>query len=126
MSRDLSSILKLRVPVIVRLGHRQMTLNEVLELGPGVIIELPKSADMPLDLMVNNKVVGHGSAVKIGENFGIRVSAIGDQADRLQAMTTASESATEDAAEDSPSDDAPSDDVAAETEDEPAPAEAPA
>lgn len=87
MPRDIKSILKLRVPVIVRIGERRMALDDVLNLSPGAIIELPTPAERPLDLMVNNKVVGTGNAVKIGENFGVRVLEIGAPADRLQALT---------------------------------------
>jgi flagellar motor switch protein FliN/FliY len=83
---DVQAILALRVPVIVRLGHRTMKLSEVLKLGPGSMIELPKVATEPLDLMINNKPIGVGSAVKIGEHFGIRVAAVGDTADRIRAL----------------------------------------
>jgi flagellar motor switch protein FliN/FliY len=89
MPRDVQSILQLRVPVIVRLGHRRMALDDILALGPGAIIELPKHFDTPLDLMVNNKVIGQGAAVKVGENFGLRVSTIGQPADRIQALASA-------------------------------------
>lgn len=87
MSRELKTILKLRVPVIVQLGQRKMSLDDVLALGPGAIIELPRQADEPLDLLVNNKPVGQGTAVKVGENFGLRVSAIGTARQRVAAMT---------------------------------------
>ncbi|TVR99399.1 MAG: flagellar motor switch protein FliN [Phycisphaerales bacterium] len=83
---DLQSILKLEVPVVVRLGERTMTLADVVALAPGVILELPKHADEELDLLVNNKAIGCGNAVKVGENFGIRVSFIGDLKDRIEAM----------------------------------------
>lgn len=86
MPSDLSAILKLRVPVIVRMGHRRMALDDVLALRPGAIIELPKQADQPLELMVNNKVIGHGAAVKIGENFGLRVTTVGDPRQRAQSV----------------------------------------
>lgn len=83
---DLSSILRLEVPVIVRLGQRSMTMNEVLSLVPGAIIEIPKSAEDELDLLVNNKQIGVGSAVKVVENFGIRISYIGDLKERIAAL----------------------------------------
>lgn len=83
---DLSSILRLEVPVIVRLGQRSMTVNEVLSLVPGAIIEIPKSAEDELDLLVNNKQIGVGSAVKVVENFGIRISYIGDLKERIAAL----------------------------------------
>lgn len=83
---DLSTILKLEVPVVVRLGERNMCVHEVLALGPGAIIELVKTSEEELDLLVNNKQIGTGSAVKVGENFGLRISYIGDIRERIEAM----------------------------------------
>ncbi|MCC7389580.1 MAG: FliM/FliN family flagellar motor switch protein [Phycisphaerales bacterium] len=77
MSSEIQAILNLEVPVIVRLGERQMSLREVLTLVPGSIIEIPKPADDELDLMINNQRIGVGTAVKVGENFGIKITAIG-------------------------------------------------
>lgn len=87
MPGDLSRILSLEVPIIVRLGERSMTVGEVLSMIPGTIIELPKGAEEELDLLVNNKVIGCGSAVKVGENFGLRVSFTGDVRSRVQALS---------------------------------------
>jgi flagellar motor switch protein FliN/FliY len=86
MASDLSAILRLEVPVIVRLAERQMKLADVLALVPGSIIELPKNADEPLDLLVNNKQIGRGSAAKVGENFGLRVTLVGDARARIAAL----------------------------------------
>jgi flagellar motor switch protein FliN/FliY len=83
---DVQSILKLRVPVIVRIADRQLSLGEVVHLAPGSLVELPRSADQPLDLMVNNKLIGRGTAVKVGEKFGLKVQMIGDAAERIRAM----------------------------------------
>lgn len=83
---DVQSILKLSVPVIVRLAHRPMALDDVLALGPGALLELPKDAEEPLDLMVNNKAIGQGTAVKVGENFGLRVTAIHEPVERIRAL----------------------------------------
>ena len=77
MSTDLASLLNYEVPVIVQLGELTMTLEEVLGLVPGAIIEIPKLADDELDLLINNQRIGVGSAVKVGENFGIRITAVG-------------------------------------------------
>lgn len=86
MASDLSSILRLEVPVIVRVGERSMTMKEVLGLVPGAIIELYKNSDAELDLLINNKQIGTGSAVKVVENFGIRINYIGDIKARIEAM----------------------------------------
>lgn len=87
MGQDLSRLLRLEAPIVVRLGERKMPLREVLSLVPGSIIELNKNADDEIDLLVNNVCIGSGSAVKVGENFGIRVSYVGNPADRVQAVT---------------------------------------
>lgn len=76
VSGDARNIMKLEVPVIVVLGERKLSLAEVLSIAPGGIIEIPKSADAELELRVNNRIVGTGRAVKVGENFGIRISQI--------------------------------------------------
>ena len=98
MASDLSAILRLEVPVIVRLGERMMTLSEVLGLVPGAIIELPKNSEEELDLLVNNKQIGTGTAVKVIENFGIRITYIGDIKERIQALGSGGPSAIERAA----------------------------
>jgi flagellar motor switch protein FliN/FliY len=76
--RELERILRLQVPVIVRLAERKLTLSEVMRLGPGAIIEFFKSSDEPLELLVNNKTIAIGETVKVGENFGLRISQVGD------------------------------------------------
>lgn len=83
---ELGGILKLEVPLIVVLGRRHMPVRDVVSLLPGAIIELTKHADDELEILINNKQVGTGRAVKVGENFGVRVSQIGDAKARIGAM----------------------------------------
>ena len=78
LGADLRRVLGLEVPVIVKLAERKIAMNEVLRLGVGAIIEVVKSSSEPLDLMINNKVIGQGETVKVGENFGLRITRIGD------------------------------------------------
>ena len=63
-----------------------MALSDVRNWMAGSIIELTKKADSELDLMINNKAVGAGLAVKVGENFGIRLTYVGDLRKRIEAM----------------------------------------
>lgn len=83
---DPTRILTLQVPVIVRLAERQMKLSEILNLTTGAIIEFEKSADSELELMINDQCIGQGQAVKVGENFGLRVTYIGTVHERIRAM----------------------------------------
>jgi len=86
MQSEVSSILSLEVPIIVVLGERQMKVSEITGLVPGAIIELQKTAEEELQLHVNNKQVGTGTAVKVGENFGIRITFIGNLKERITAL----------------------------------------
>lgn len=86
MPSESSRILRLEVPVICLLGERQMALADVVSLQPGGIIELAKKADEELTLVVNNRPVATGTAVKVGENFGVKLTYIGDVKARIAAM----------------------------------------
>ncbi len=86
MQSDLGAIMSLEVPLIVVLGERRLRLSEVVALVPGAIIELPKGAEEELELLVNNKAIGTGVAVKVGENFGIRITYVGNLKLRIAAL----------------------------------------
>ncbi|MBC02709.1 MAG: hypothetical protein CMJ34_05315 [Phycisphaerae bacterium] len=86
MPEDLSSILSLEVPLIVEVARRRMALAEAVNLVHGAIIEFPQSSDGELRVLVNNKAIGTGTAVKVGENFGVRISNVGDVTSRVQAL----------------------------------------
>jgi flagellar motor switch/type III secretory pathway protein FliN len=79
-------ILKLQVPVAVRLAERQMVMSEILKLGPGTILEFNRPADSELDLMVNNRQIGCGVAVKVNERFGLRINHLGDLQQRIHSL----------------------------------------
>ena len=83
---ELHRILRLEVPVIVKLAERKLSMSEVLRLGVGAIIEFAKSSDEPLDLLINNKPIGVGEAVKVGENFGLRITQVGDVKTVIKSM----------------------------------------
>jgi flagellar motor switch protein FliN/FliY len=55
-------------------------------LSQGSIIELDKLAGEPVDILVNNKLIAKGEVVVIDENFGVRVTDIISQWDRIQKL----------------------------------------
>jgi flagellar motor switch protein FliN/FliY len=85
-ANELRRILHMQVPVIVKLAERKLTLAEVMRLGPGAIIEFLKSNDEPLELLINNKAIGLGDAVKVGENFGLKINQIGDVKEVIRSL----------------------------------------
>ena len=84
---DLQRILRLQVPVIVKLAERRLMLSEVMRLGTGAIIEFFKSSEEPLELLINNKPIAVGETVKVGENFGLRITQVGDVRAVIAAMS---------------------------------------
>jgi flagellar motor switch protein FliN/FliY len=83
---ELDRIMHLEVPVIVKLAERNLPMSEVLRLGVGSIIEFVKSNDEPLQLMISNKTIAVGEAVKVGENFGLRIKQVGTAKQLVAAM----------------------------------------
>jgi flagellar motor switch protein FliN/FliY len=83
---ELVRIMKMQVPVIVKLAERKLLLSEVMRLGTGAILEFVKRNDEPLELLVNNKTIAVGETVKVGENFGLRITQIGDLKSTIQSL----------------------------------------
>ena len=63
-----------------------LPLGDVVNLSPGSIIEFSRSSDQPLELHVNNKMIGQGAAVKVGEKFGLRITRIVPVAEKIRSL----------------------------------------
>jgi flagellar motor switch protein FliN len=74
----LGLLMDVDLPLIVRLGETQLTLEEVLRLRPGSVIELNRLVNEPVELIVNNRTVAYGEVVVVHENFGLRVTRLAD------------------------------------------------
>jgi flagellar motor switch protein FliN/FliY len=84
--KDLQRLLRIDLAVIAVLAEKRMKLGEVVRLDVDSVIEFEKSAREPLELMVNDRRVGRGEAVKTGENFGVRVTSIADPRETIQKL----------------------------------------
>lgn len=62
--------------VAAELGRARVTMEEILQYGPGSIIELDRAAGAPVDVVVNGSLVARGEVVVLGEEYGIRVTEI--------------------------------------------------
>ncbi len=76
--KNIDLLMDVSLDVVIELGRTVMPLKEVLNLGPGSVIELDKLAGDPVDILVNNKLVARGEVVVIEENFGVRITEIID------------------------------------------------
>ncbi|MBM7665175.1 flagellar motor switch protein FliN/FliY [Solibacillus kalamii] len=82
-ARNLNMLLDIPLQVTVELGRTKRSVKEILELSSGSIIELDKLAGEPVDILVNSRLIAKGEVVVIDENFGVRITDILSQADRL-------------------------------------------
>ena len=83
---NLNLLMDIPLRVTVELGRTQRQIKDILELSQGSIIELDKLAGEPVDILVNNKLIAKGEVVVIDENFGVRVTDIISQWDRIQKL----------------------------------------
>ena len=62
--------------VTVEIGRTRMTVQELLSLHPGEVVELDRAASAPADLLVNGTLIARGEVVVVDEDFGLRISEI--------------------------------------------------
>jgi flagellar motor switch protein FliN/FliY len=84
--RRLDLLLDVPLDIAVELGRARMSIQDLLTLGPGSVIELDKIAGEALDILVNNRLVARGEAVVVNDKFGIRITDIVSQAERIARL----------------------------------------
>ncbi|MFJ5765154.1 flagellar motor switch phosphatase FliY [Lysinibacillus sp. NPDC093210] len=85
-ARNLNMLLDIPLQVTVELGRTKRSVKEILELASGSIIELDKLAGEPVDILVNSRLIAKGEVVVIDENFGVRITDVLSQAERLNNL----------------------------------------
>jgi flagellar motor switch protein FliN/FliY len=75
----------IELPVTLRFGRTQMTLQQVIELGTGSVIDFGQGADEPVEILVNGRVVARGEAVMVQGNYGVRIAQIESRRERLDS-----------------------------------------
>lgn len=73
---NLGLIMDVPLKVSVEIGRTKRRLKDVLNFGNGMVVELDKQADAPVDIIVNGQLIARGEVVVIDDNFGVRISEI--------------------------------------------------
>jgi flagellar motor switch protein FliN len=81
-ARNLERLLDVELEVIVRFGTTTMPLRDVVRLGTGMMIELNRAVDEPVELLVNNRPLARGEVVVIDGYYGVRITEIGAPSER--------------------------------------------
>lgn len=70
----IGKLLDVPVRITVEIGRTKMSLGELVQLGPGALIELDRESHEPADILVNGRVVAQGEIVTIDRNYGVRIT----------------------------------------------------
>ncbi len=85
---NINMLMDVDLPVAIELGRTEMSINDILALGAGSVVELNKLAGEPVDLLVNSKVVARGEVVVVDENFGLRITHLLTPEERLKSLAS--------------------------------------
>ena len=83
---NIDMVLDIPVTLSMELGRTRMSVNELLQLNSGSVVELQRMADEPMDVLVNGTLVAHGEAVVIDDKFGIRLTDVVSPKERVKRL----------------------------------------
>lgn len=73
-SKNLDVVMDVKVRLSVQLGSCELPMKEIMELSPGVVVQLKQQAKDPVGLFVNDKLIAYGEVVVVDDNFGIKIT----------------------------------------------------
>jgi flagellar motor switch protein FliN len=79
-------ILDIDLPLVVRFGRTELPLKALTRLGPGSVIDLGRSPDDPVEVLVSNRVVARAEVVIVSGSYGIRILDVVSQRERVRSM----------------------------------------
>ena len=85
-SQGIDFILDVPLEITVELGRTKMQVGDLLKLGQGSVVELEKLTNEPVDIFINDKLMGHGEVVVVNEKFGIRLTNIISPGERVKKL----------------------------------------
>jgi flagellar motor switch protein FliN/FliY len=83
---NLAVLMDVQLPVAIRFGETEMTLEEIVKLGVGSVIELNSGMDQPVELVVNNRILARGEVVTVDGFYGIRITEITSAGERFKSL----------------------------------------
>jgi len=84
--KNIDLILDVPLEISVVLGRTKKNIKDILNLGTGSLIELDKLAEEPVEILVNGKKVAYGEVVVIDENFGVRITGIVSNEEKIKSL----------------------------------------
>lgn len=85
-AEKMERILDIPLVLSAQLGSSRILVKELLQLGPGSVVELDKLAGEPLEVLVNDKLVARGEVVMVNDKFGVRLTDVVSPTERVQKL----------------------------------------
>jgi len=85
-AKGLELLLDVELEASLRFGSREMTLSDLLALGPGDVIQLDRALTDPVDLIIGDKIVARGEVVLVNGNFGLQIAAVAEPRKSLESI----------------------------------------
>mgnify|MGYP000024877478 FL=1 len=82
----LDTILDIPVTITMEVGRAQISIRNLLQLNQGSVVELERVAGEPLDVLVNGTLIAHGEVVVVNDKFGIRLTDVISQTERIKKL----------------------------------------
>ena len=86
LPNNIDLIMDVPLEISVVLGRTKLNIREILNLGTGSLIELDKLAEEPVEILVNGKRVAYGEVVVVDENFGVRITSIVSNEEKIKSL----------------------------------------
>ena len=83
---SLNLLYDIELDATLQFGSREMPLHEVLELGPGDVVELNRHVSEPVDLVVGDRIIARGEVVVVSGNFALRITEVSTPQMRLESI----------------------------------------
>lgn len=83
---NLDLLLDIPLEITIELGRTKMLINDLLKLGQGSVIELPKEAGDTLEILANNRLVAKGDVVVVNKKYGIRLTEVISSVERVEKL----------------------------------------
>lgn len=84
--RKLDTILDIPVTISMEVGRSKISIRNLLQLNQGSVVELDRIAGEPLDVLVNGTLIAHGEVVVVNDKFGIRLTDVISQIERIKKL----------------------------------------
>lgn len=78
MASRLGRISNVEMALTVQIGRTRLSVRDVLNLEPGAVIELDRSAGAPADVLLNGRLIAQGEVVVMDQDYGVRITKILD------------------------------------------------